>query len=178
MKLHLDCFWLSNWFQTNSGSSRGRCLCSKKMKKKMNYLPLDTILLSKQYDPICKRFRNSNPPSFIPPPNPRTLSNSSKETVIIWFSGSENPKTTPPIKSLPPPFLKPTGMGPSKRSFWWTGPESAPIPVLSEPPVHPLTPLDMDRDLKTWIKSYLLDMLCGFFFWAAVFGIYVGVLSF
>ena len=36
----------------------------------------------------------------------------------------------------------------------------------------------MDRDLKTWIKSYLLDMLCGFFFWAAVFGIYVGVLSF
>ena len=34
----------------------------------------------------------------------------------------------------------------------------------------------MDNELKEWIKSYLLDMLCGFFFWEAVFCIYVGVL--
>ena len=34
----------------------------------------------------------------------------------------------------------------------------------------------MDEELKEWIKTYTLDMLCGFFFWAAVFSIYVGVL--
>ena len=34
----------------------------------------------------------------------------------------------------------------------------------------------MDIELKEWIKSYSLDMLCGIYFWAAVFGIYVGVL--
>jgi hypothetical protein len=33
----------------------------------------------------------------------------------------------------------------------------------------------MDQELKDWIKSYLLDILCGFFFWGAIFGICVAV---
>ena len=33
----------------------------------------------------------------------------------------------------------------------------------------------MDNELKKWMKSYLLDMLCGLFFWTAVFALYVGI---
>ena len=35
----------------------------------------------------------------------------------------------------------------------------------------------MDKELKDWIKSYLLDILCGFFFWGTVFGICVAAMA-
>ena len=31
----------------------------------------------------------------------------------------------------------------------------------------------MDKELKHWIKTYLLDILCGMTFWGIVFGIIV-----
>ena len=34
----------------------------------------------------------------------------------------------------------------------------------------------MDKELKHWMKTYLLDILCGMGFWGAIFGIYMGVL--
>jgi hypothetical protein len=35
----------------------------------------------------------------------------------------------------------------------------------------------MDKELKDWIKGYLCDILCGFFFWGAVFGICLAVMA-
>lgn len=29
----------------------------------------------------------------------------------------------------------------------------------------------MDEDLEQWLKSYLMDILCGMIFWGIVFGI-------
>lgn len=34
----------------------------------------------------------------------------------------------------------------------------------------------MDKELKTWIKTYFLDIFCGMIFWRIIFGIYVGIL--
>ena len=31
----------------------------------------------------------------------------------------------------------------------------------------------MDEDLKHWLKTYLLDILCGMVFWGFVFGLIV-----
>ena len=31
----------------------------------------------------------------------------------------------------------------------------------------------MDKELKHWLKTYLLDILCGMVFWGIVFGISV-----
>lgn len=33
----------------------------------------------------------------------------------------------------------------------------------------------MDRELKHWLKTYLLDILCGMVFWGLVFAIGVGI---
>jgi len=35
----------------------------------------------------------------------------------------------------------------------------------------------MDEDLKQWLKSYLMDILCGMIFWGIVFGIAYLIIS-
>ena len=36
----------------------------------------------------------------------------------------------------------------------------------------------MDKGLKHWLRTYLLDILCGMVFWGSVFAIGVGIAMF
>ncbi len=33
----------------------------------------------------------------------------------------------------------------------------------------------MDKEMKNWLKTYLLDILCGIVFWGVVFAIGIGI---
>ena len=37
---------------------------------------------------------------------------------------------------------------------------------------------DMDKELKHWLKMYLLDILCGLAFWGLVFAVFCLMFSF